>query len=45
MVNGLKTMIQIQNDVSISQLKENSTLGCATLENLLNVAKSLLFCL
>lgn len=26
MVNGLKTMIQIQNDVSISQLKKNSTL-------------------
>lgn len=45
MVDGLKAMMQIQNDVSTSQLKKNSTLGCATLENLLKVSKSLLFCL
>lgn len=45
MVNELKTMMQIQSDVRTSQLKKNSTLGCATLENLLKVSKSLLFCL
>lgn len=35
MVNGLKTMIQIQNDVSTSQLKKNSTLAVLLLRTCL----------